>query len=115
MRILICEDNPVIAMDLEMTLEELGHEVVGTAASRAEANTGITLHRPDLVTIDLDLSDGPSGFYLLGDVETAGLRALIVSGQTSAYPELSQRAVVVPKPFVEADLVNAFALLAAEA
>jgi CheY-like chemotaxis protein len=33
MNVLVCEDDPIIAMDLSFTLEDLGHNVVGTVAS----------------------------------------------------------------------------------
>lgn len=60
-RILIVEDEALVAMELRFVLEDLGHEVVGTAADSA---TALTLAREtdiDLALVDIHLSDGPTG------------------------------------------------------
>jgi AmiR/NasT family two-component response regulator len=50
-RILIVEDEPLIAIDLEATLQTLGFDVCGCASNAREAVELATARRPDLVLI----------------------------------------------------------------
>jgi CheY-like chemotaxis protein len=59
--VLIIEDEPVIAADIEALARELGHEVVGIAATHAEAIEAAARQRPGLVLADIQLADGSSG------------------------------------------------------
>jgi CheY-like chemotaxis protein len=60
-RILIVEDEPLIAMHLEHLMEDMGHSVVAIAASRDEAVIAAQTHAPDLLLVDIQLLDGSSG------------------------------------------------------
>jgi CheY-like chemotaxis protein len=60
-RVLIIEDEPVIAMHLAQILADMGHQVVDTAISRAEAVESARRMRPDIVLADIQLADGSSG------------------------------------------------------
>lgn len=65
MRILVAEDEALIALELAESLEQDGYEVVGPAATVAEAlalceATG----PPELALVDIDLRDGSSGVVL---------------------------------------------------
>jgi len=57
--ILIVEDEAIVALDLQMQLEELGYEVVGTADEGAAALALAERHQPDLVLMDVHLK-GPA-------------------------------------------------------
>lgn len=59
-RILIVEDEMLVAMELQAILEDLGYEVVGLAADAA-ATWSLLRQRPDLALVDLNLRDGPTG------------------------------------------------------
>ncbi len=61
LRILIVEDETVVAMLLEDMLEDLGHVVVGTAASHAAAIAAAVTSRPDLALMDINLGHGGNG------------------------------------------------------
>lgn len=59
-RILIVEDEIIVAMDLEATLEDFGFETVGIAADTTSAlQLGATI--PDVALVDVNLRDGPTG------------------------------------------------------
>ena len=59
--VLIIEDEPIIAMDLERIMESLGHRVLGIARTQKEAvHLALTKH-PKLVLADIQLADGSSG------------------------------------------------------
>ncbi len=60
-RILVVEDEAVVALDVQGRLRRLGYEVVGTAASYASALSEAAEARPDLVLMDIALRDGPDG------------------------------------------------------
>ena len=59
-RILIVEDEIIVAMDLEATLEDFGFETVGIAADKASA-LQLASVRPDVALVDVNLRDGPTG------------------------------------------------------
>lgn len=63
-RILIIEDEALVAMELRFVLEDLGHEVVGTAADAKTARGLVQEMDVDLALVDIHLSDGPTGIDL---------------------------------------------------
>jgi DNA-directed RNA polymerase specialized sigma24 family protein/CheY-like chemotaxis protein len=66
--VLIIEDEPVIAADIEALVTELGHKVVDIAATRTEAVAAVARHRPGLVLADIQLADGSSGIDAVKDI-----------------------------------------------
>ena len=60
-RVLIVEDEPLIALDLEATLQTLGFDVCGRASNAREAIELATSRQPDLVLMDLFLEQGCEG------------------------------------------------------
>ena len=66
--VLIIEDEPVIAADIEALVRELGHEVVDIAATRKEAIDAAMRKRPGLVLADIQLADGSSGIDAVKDI-----------------------------------------------
>lgn len=67
-RVLIIEDEPVIAMDLEHIVEGLGHGVTGIADTRTDAVKAAKHERPGLVLADIQLADGSSGIDAVKDI-----------------------------------------------
>ncbi|WP_439471984.1 response regulator [Brevundimonas sp.] len=63
-RILIIEDEALVAMELRYVLEDLGHEVVGTAADARTARNLVRETEVDLALVDIHLSDGATGVDL---------------------------------------------------
>ncbi|MFG6564391.1 response regulator [Sulfitobacter sp. 1A13421] len=61
MNILIVEDEFLIALDLQMQLEQLQHSVLGPVKDFATCREVVTQTRPDLVFMDLRLANGDSG------------------------------------------------------
>ncbi|KQS55480.1 response regulator [Brevundimonas sp. Leaf363] len=60
-RILIIEDEALVAMELRFVLEDLGYSVVGTAADARTARNLVRENEVDLALVDIHLSDGPTG------------------------------------------------------
>jgi CheY-like chemotaxis protein/DNA-directed RNA polymerase specialized sigma24 family protein len=66
--VLIIEDEPIIAMDLETIVRDLGHNVTGVAVTRDEAVAQARAHRPGLVLADIQLADDSSGIDAVKDI-----------------------------------------------
>jgi class 3 adenylate cyclase len=60
-RILIVEDESIIALDIKNSITALGYEVCGLAASVEEAVNRAELYKPDLILMDINLQSGGSG------------------------------------------------------
>lgn len=67
-RVLIIEDEPIIAMDIETIVRDLGHEVTGVAVTRDEAVASARRDRPGLVLADIQLADDSSGIDAVKDI-----------------------------------------------
>ena len=63
-RILIIEDEALVAMELRFVLEDLGHKVVGVASTSKSAQNLARENEVDLALVDIHLSDGPTGISL---------------------------------------------------
>ena len=63
-RILIIEDEALVAMELRFVLEDLGHEVLGVAATAQAARDLVSENDVDLALVDIHLSDDPTGINL---------------------------------------------------
>lgn len=66
--VLIIEDEPVIATDIEALVRELGHTVLDVAATRSEAVAAVARRTPGLVLADIQLADGSSGIDAVKDI-----------------------------------------------
>jgi len=101
-RVLIIEDEPVIAMDIAGIVESLGHQVVGIAARQAEAVELARRHEPGLVLADVQLQDGDSGIVTVQEIlRTMDAPVIFVTG----FPERLltgdrvEPTFIVTKPF----------------
>jgi len=101
-RVLIIEDEPVIAMDIAEIVESLGHQVIGVAARQAEAVELARQHTPGLVLADVQLQDGDSGIATVHEI-LLGMDAPVIF--VTGFPERlltgdrMEPAFVVTKPF----------------
>ena len=102
-RVLIIEDEPIIALDLESLLVDLGHEVVGKAATRNEAVSMARTKEPGLVLADINLGEGGSGIDAVGEILNSFDIPIIF---VTAYPEKlltgerPEPAYLIAKPFL---------------
>jgi CheY-like chemotaxis protein len=75
--VLIIEDEPVVAMDLEFITNDLGHEVIGVARTHREAVALAKRKQPGLILSDIQLADGSSGIAAVDEI-LEGLEAPVV-------------------------------------
>ena len=66
--VLIIEDEPLIALDLETLVQGLGHRVTGIARTQREAAEAVRNMRPGLVLADIQLADGSSGLDAVNEI-----------------------------------------------
>jgi CheY-like chemotaxis protein/DNA-directed RNA polymerase specialized sigma24 family protein len=83
-QVLIIEDEPLISMQLEGLVSDLGHTVVGTAATHAQALEIFEKNPAGLVLADIQLADGSSGIDAVEDLLKFGNVPVIF---ITAYPE----------------------------
>lgn len=107
--ILIIEDEPLIAMDIEQMVESLGHRVVGIARTHKEAVALFRSARPKMVLADIQLADGSSGIDAVNEMlATSPVPVIFIT----AFPERlltgerPEPAFLVTKPF-NPDMVKA--------
>jgi CheY-like chemotaxis protein len=100
--VLIIEDEPIIAMDLETLVESQGHRVIGIAATHAEAIELARNEPPGLVLADIQLADGSSGLNAVNEIlRSVDVPVIFIT----AYPEQlltgerPEPAFLVTKPF----------------
>lgn len=67
-RVLIIEDEPIIAMDIETIVRDLGHDVTGVAVTRDEAVAEAAANPPTLVLSDIQLADNSSGIDAVQEI-----------------------------------------------
>jgi CheY-like chemotaxis protein len=82
--VLIIEDEPIIAMDIETIVRDLGHSVTGVAVTRDEAVAQAIARRPGLVLADIQLADDSSGIDAVKDILTEFTVPVIF---ITAFPE----------------------------
>jgi DNA-directed RNA polymerase specialized sigma24 family protein/CheY-like chemotaxis protein len=100
--VLIIEDEPFIAMDIETLVESLGHNVIGIARTHAEALALARKKRPGLILADIQLADGTSGLDAVNEL-LSSIEVPVIF--ITAFPErflTGQRpepAFLIAKPF----------------
>jgi DNA-directed RNA polymerase specialized sigma24 family protein len=107
--ILIIEDEPLIAMDIEHLVRSLGHRVTGIARTKDEALALYRADPPGMVLADIQLADGSSGIDAVNEIlATCAVPVIFIT----AFPEhlltgeRPEPAFLVTKPFSE-DMVKA--------
>ncbi len=100
--VLIIEDEPLIAMDLEALMSDIGHNVIGVARTHKEALALAKGRKIGLILADIQLADGSSGLEAVNDlVEFVEAPVIFIT----AFPEMlltGQRAeptYLITKPF----------------
>jgi DNA-directed RNA polymerase specialized sigma24 family protein/CheY-like chemotaxis protein len=107
--VLIIEDEPIIALDIEAMVLELGHDVIGIARTHKEAVASVRNRRPGLVLADIQLADGSSGLEAVNEIlMSIDVPVIFIT----AYPERlltgdkPEPAFLITKPF-QPDAVKA--------
>lgn len=100
--VLIIEDEPIIALDLESLVQSLGHRVTGIARTHREAVAAAERQPPGLILADIQLADGSSGIEAVNEILRSFQAPVLF---ITAYPEKlltgerPEPAFLIAKPF----------------
>ena len=112
-RVLVVEDETMLALSMESMLEDWGHDVVGSVSTGTEAVRAASELRPDLILMDVSLSDDLDGISAARQIRAVADIPLIFMTAYSDPEVLSRIAAlgspVLPKPFSESRLQNLIA------
>ncbi|URW76504.1 response regulator [Sphingomonas donggukensis] len=109
-RVLVVEDEPLVAFDTEHFLGSEGFEIVGTFDTVADALVTIeSAEDIHLVLVDVNLSDG-SGVEVARAAHLRGIKVVFVTGQCPGEAQ-SLAAGCLGKPYPQRDLLAAIAAL----
>ena len=107
--IMIIEDEPLIALDIEQMVQDLGHRVTGIARTHKEAVALFQSSSPKMVLADIQLADGSSGIDAVNEIlKSSNVPVIFIT----AFPERlltgerPEPAFLVTKPF-NPDMVKA--------
>ncbi|NPD13928.1 response regulator [Xinfangfangia sp. D13-10-4-6] len=110
-KVMVIEDEAIIAMDIAAIVEAMGHSVTGVARTRSEAVALAAKERPDLILADIQLADNSSGIDAVSDIiADMGLLPVIF---ITAFPErllTGQRpepTFLINKPYTEEQVRSA--------
>ncbi len=107
MVILLVEDDFLIAMAMQDALEAVGYEVIGPAATVADALRLVERRWPDLALVDISLRDGDSGVDLCRALRHRDVPCLFVSGEPTRARAARDAALgYVAKPCREQTIVE---------
>ena len=115
MKILIIEDEAIVALDIKRILTNLGQEVINTVFSFDEALQSIKENRPELIFSDINLGKGKDGIELIETIQKDDFIPVIY---LTAYSdeETIERAIktnplgYILKPFKKEDIKSTLLL-----
>jgi DNA-directed RNA polymerase specialized sigma24 family protein len=110
-RVLIIEDEAIIAMDIESIVAGMGHQVTGIARTRARAVELGRRDRPDLILADIQLADDSSGIDAVNELLQSFPETPVIF--ITAFPERlltgdrPEPAFLISKPYTEEQVRSA--------
>jgi DNA-binding LytR/AlgR family response regulator len=109
MRVLIVEDEFLLALDVSQMVEDLGHEVVGPAGSYSQAVEAID--SAEIALVDVRLSDGFTGPDIAAHlVNDHAITVVFVTGNPEAVYENPDAVGVLTKPYCAGQIAEAINL-----
>ena len=109
LRVLIIEDEALIALLFEEVLIEIGHKVCASERTQAGAIAVAARCQPDLIISDVNLHGG-DGIQAVATILTSGfVPHVFVSGNVIDHTTLNPAACMLQKPFTEPQLIAAIA------
>jgi CheY-like chemotaxis protein len=79
-RVLLVEDESLLALDMALTLQSGGYEVLGPCRSSADATEAVAELHPDVAVLDVNLGGGDDSFALCDVLEKADIPFVFVTG-----------------------------------
>jgi DNA-binding LytR/AlgR family response regulator len=112
LKVIIVEDEMLLAMELEYEIQAAGHAVVGIAATKEQALELVRAGLPEFAFVDIHLQDGPTGIDLGRQLAKQGIPYVFVSGNIKKLPADFAGAIgAIEKPYTMNGMANAIAYL----
>ena len=113
-RVLIVEDEILLAMELQEIIEEAGHQVVGHALDSRAACRMVEELRPDVVLLDVNLRDVPTGTEVARRIkERSNVAIVFVTANAGRLAPTYHGALgAVDKPFTQATILSVLSYVA---
>jgi DNA-binding response OmpR family regulator len=105
-RILVVEDDPVIAVDYHFQMKDAGATAQGFKATNEAALDYLETHEVDAAIVDFALCDGNSE-QVMGWLQTHGIPFIVVSGCTFHMRDEASSAPVLSKPVAPGEVCRA--------
>ena len=115
LRIVVVEDDAIIATLFEELLAIMGHKVCANVASEGEAVAAARTWSPDLIIVDERLGLGSGVAAMCKILQSGFVPHVYVTTHEVRVRDADPDAVIVSKPFREIDLVNGMRLALAAA
>lgn len=107
-RVLIIEDESVIALHIKQVIESLGHETIAIVRTRTEAVAKARDERPELVLADISLADGSSGIDAVKDIlaeQTVPVIFITAFPERLLTGERPEPTYLITKPFEQETVI----------
>ena len=110
-KVLVIEDEAIIAMDIQSIVADMGHAITGVARTRAMAGDVGRRERPDLILADIQLADNSSGIDAVNDLLAHFGEIPVIF--ITAFPERlltgdkPEPAFMISKPYTEEQVRSA--------
>ena len=88
-KVLLCEDEAIVALDIQIMLEDLGFDVIGPFSDMTSARDALNAKKPDIAVLDVNLRDGQV-FPLADALKADGVRLIFHSGHVDGA-EINER------------------------
>jgi CheY-like chemotaxis protein len=106
-RVLVMEDDGVLAMHISDTLDELGHTVIGPARTVEDALALIDSESVDIALLDVNLGHGKTSYPVAERLNREGIPFAFLTGYgENGVRKAFQDRPVVPKPVSDAHLIE---------
>ncbi|CAM3181484.1 response regulator [Paracoccus nototheniae] len=112
--ILVVEDEFIIAMDIEMMIEDCGHRVLATAASLNAVKALPVGDAPDVALVDMQLAQGSTGLEVNAEIRSRWPETIVVfvTANPKKIPDdFAGASGVIAKPFSSSGFVAALKYL----
>ena len=110
-RVLVIEDEAIIALDLQSIVADMGHRITGVAPTHKAAVELFGREKPDLILSDIQLADGSSGIEAVNEILKTAKDTPVIF--ITAFPERlltgerPEPAFVITKPYTEEQVRSA--------
>ena len=99
--VLVVDDSWHVGSGLKTLLRSLGADVIGPAATTADAERMVSERRPDVAIVDINLRHGERSYGLIDRLYDQGIRVVVVTGYADAAVPQGKAAAVLQKPVRE--------------